>query len=400
MKKLLLLLLVPFIALVWWVYHRRNLPPEVAFAKVKRETLVSTLPTNGKVEPISWETVRSQLSGVVDRVNVDQGQRVERGAVLATLSASQAQSDLAAAEALAAQARAELASIAQGGRTAELAEIENGLARARFDKQAAEKDVATLERLADKQAATRAEVERARDRVRQAQLEIDGLERKRASLVAKTDRSVADARLRQAEAAAAQARQRIDQSTIRAPLAGVVYALNARPGSYLNPGDAVASVGVISRLRVRVYVDEPEVGRVHVGQPVSITWDALPGKTWTGSVEKVPTEIVPLNTRQVGEVLCTIENPGNELVPGTNVNADIRTSQVENALTIPKEAVRRQSGETGVFLLQGETVVWRPVTLGVSSITRTQVASGLAEGDAVATASESLQPGEPVRPVY
>jgi HlyD family secretion protein len=160
-------------------------------------------------------------------------------------------------------------------------------------------------------------------------------------------------------------------------------------------------VGRLERLRVHVYVDEPELGRVRVGQPVTITWDALPGRTWTGVVERLPTEIVPLNTRQVGEVLCTIGNPGSELVPGTNVNAEIRTSVAEKALTIPKDAVRRDAAGSGVFLLQGDTLAWRKVTLGVSGVTRIQVTSGLAEGDSVAlTTPEPLKPGDRVRPVY
>ena len=163
----------------------------------------------------------------------------------------------------------------------------------------------------------------------------------------------------------------------------------------------MASVGRTDRLRVRVYVDEPEVGRVAVGQPVAITWDALPGKTWNGVVEKLPTEIVPLNTRQVGEVLCTIENPGNELVPGTNVNAEIRTNVVENALTIPKEALRRANNQQGVLLLTGDKVEWRPIAAGVSSVTRSQVTSGLNEGDWVALATtDPLKPGDRVSPVY
>ena len=59
-----------------------------------------------------------------------------------------------------------------------------------------------------------------------------------------------------------------------------------RAGSYVSPGDLVANVGQAGRLRVRVYVDEPELGRVAVGQPVTITWDALPGQSWPGKVEK------------------------------------------------------------------------------------------------------------------
>ena len=216
----------------------------------------------------------------------------------------------------------------------------------------AEREHAALQRLAEKQAATRAEVEAARRRVREAELQIEALERKRGSLVTRNDRSAAQARLRDAEAALQLARERVTETVVRAPMAGVVYDLPVRPGSYVEEGAPIAEIGRLDRLRVRVYVDEPELGRVQVGQPVTITWDAKPGRKWEGTVEKTATQIEALGTRQVGEVAVTIDNPGRELVPGTNVNAEIRTNVAPNALTIPKEALRREGGEVGVFVLR------------------------------------------------
>ena len=85
-RKLLWLAVIPLVAAGWWVYHRNNDAPQVPFAKVVRETLVSTLPTNGKVEPIEWEAVRVEEGGLVQKVPVQQGQSVARGATLAILS--------------------------------------------------------------------------------------------------------------------------------------------------------------------------------------------------------------------------------------------------------------------------------------------------------------------------
>ena len=153
----------------------------------------------------------------------------------------------------------------------------------------------------------------------------------------------------------------------------------------------------VEPVRVRVYVDEPELGRVTEGLPVTITWDALPGKRWQGTVQQMPTEVQPLGTRQVGEVLCTIENPGHELVPGTNVNAQIRSSVAQNALSIPKEALRHDAQGDYVFALKGDTVERRAVKKGVASITQVQIVEGLAESDAVALPSDvPLKPGDRV----
>jgi HlyD family secretion protein len=401
LRRLLLVLLVPLAAVAWWAYQRRTDAPDVPFARVSRETLVSSLQTNGKVEPIEWESLRADVASLVQKVMVHEGQAVAPGTPVAQLGGASLGSDLAAAEARAAQARGELAVVERGGKSSELAEIENTLARARLDRETAQRDLVTLERLSQRQAATKSEVDAARNKVQQLDVDIEGLQRRRGALVGQNDRAVAEARVKEADAAVSLARTRIGQSVIRSSLGGIVYSLPVRPGSFVNPGDLIANVGRLDTVRVRVYVDEPELGRVSAGQPVSISWDALPGKKWTGTVERLPSEIVALGTRQVGEVLCTIGNPGRELVPGTNVNAEIRSRIARDALTIPKEALRRDAKGPGVWALRGEQIAWQPVETGVSSVTRTQVTSGLKEGDAVALPTEeALRAGQKVRPVF
>jgi HlyD family secretion protein len=384
-----------------WLYSRKPEIPTVPFAKVRRENLVSVLPSNGKVEPLEWSAVRAEVSALIDKVAVQQGQSVAAGAALATLRLTGVQADLTVAEAQIARARAQLADIERGGHKAELAGIENELQHARFEKQAAQRDLDALTRLLQKNAATRFEVDAARNKVTEAQIQIDAATRKKAALISADDKSVAEALLRQGEAAKAAAEKRSAQAEVRSPIGGVIYNLAVRQGAYVNMGDLIANVGRLDRLRVRVYVDEPELGRVAVGQPVTISWDALPRETWTGVVDKTPTEVIALGTRQVGEVLCTIENTNGKLVPGTNVNAEIRTNSASGALTIPKEAVRRQGVDSAVFVLQDGKVALRQIKTGVSSATRVEVVSGLSEGDSVALPIEApLKDGDPVKAVY
>jgi HlyD family secretion protein len=400
-RHVLLILLVFLAAVVFWAYTKKNEPPRVSFAKVKRETLVSTLITNGKVEPLTYAAVRVDTAGLVVNLPVKEGQRVAKGMLLAELNAPGMQAPLTAAQARVEQAKAELDNIERGGRKTDLIEIESSLNRAKLDREAELRDYNALRRLEEKQAATREQVESARAKLRQSEIEIESLGHKRAALVVSSDRAIAEAKLRDAEASVQQARQRIAGTVIHSPLTGVLYSLPIRTGAYLNVGDLVANVGVLDRLRVRVYVDEPELGRVVVGLPVTITWDAAPGKRWKGLVEQMPTEIEPLGTRQVGEVLCTIENPGHELVPGTNVNAEIQASVVSGALTIPKEALRRDANGFGALTLSGDTIRWRAVKTGASSISRVQILEGAAEGDAVALPTDfTLRDGEKVSPVY
>lgn len=397
MKKWLVLLLVIAAAVIGWGFLRKNAPLKTTFVQVKRQKLISTLPTNGKAEPIEWEPVRAETAGLVTKVAVHEGQTVAKGALLVEMRDPTLEADIEAAQAKVEENRANLAALEAGGSPSVIAEIDSNLARDRFDLQKAQNDLAVLRRLEQKSAATPFEVQTASDKVRQLEIEIAGLEKRRTSLVARPEVDAARARLRDADTALELARQRAAQSVIRAPMAGEVYGVAIRQGTYLNTGDLVTNIGRLDRLRVRVYVDEPLLGRVAEGDPVTIRWEALPGKEWKGAVVNMPTSIQSLGSRQVGEVICIIENPGRDLIPGTNVDAEILSAVVDNALVIPKEALRHDAAGDYVLLRQGDTVQRRPVKTGNSTVTLMQIKEGLAEGDEVAMpGSAALKPGDRV----
>jgi HlyD family secretion protein len=402
MKRTLLALAgILVLVLIGWLYARKNAPPEAPFARVSRDTVVSTLTTNGRVEPVEWTAVLAERAGVLEKITAGPGVHVERGGVLAEVGSEIARAELDAARARAAQARSERDVVAGGGRAADLADVDAALARARLEQESAAKEHAALERLAAKQAATRQELDEAAQRARLAAAQVQGLEKKRVALASAADRIAADARVSEAEAALTIAQRQFEKTVIRSPITGTVFDSTIRVGSYVNPGDIIAKVGQTARVRVRVFVDEPELGRVAGGMPVTITWDALPGRSWKGTVDRLPSDIAALGSRQVGEVVCVVDNAGGGLLPGANVNAEILSRAAENALSIPREALVRQSNVPGVLVLQGNKVAWRKITVGVSSVTRVQVLEGLSDVDAVALPSEvELKDGMPVRPVF
>jgi HlyD family secretion protein len=388
-------------AIAAWIVFKKATPPEVDFVKVTRETMISTLPTNGKVEPIEWLPVRAERTGVITRVLVSKGQQVGKNEPLVELDTRVANAEVSRAQAAIQEAKTQQQLLEQGGRIAERQQNDADLARARLDLEAAQKNHQALQRLVGKQAATQQELDSSRQAVDQLQLRIQALEQHKSALVTGTDKEIAQARLQQAESAAVIARTNLDLSVLRAPMSGTIYDFDLKQGSFLNAGDPIAKVGRLDRVRVTVYVDEPDLGKVRKGEVVNITWDALPGHQWKGEVDKLPTQIVPLGTRQVGEVGCVIENPERDLIPNANINAEIQATVVEKAVAVPKEAIRREGSETGVFVLEGDRVVWRKIGLGVSSYTKSQVITGLSEGDAIALPTEKpLKNGSKVQPVY
>ena len=295
-RSWLAILLVGAAVIVTWVALKRAAPPELNFTKTTRETLVSSLNTNGKVEPIEWMPVRSERMGLITRSFVSRGQLVRKGDPLVELDPRLATADLSKAQAAIQEAQAQEQVLTQGGRVAERQQIEGDLARARLDLAAAQKSYQALDRLVAKQAATHQELDSARQLVDQLQLRIQALEKSKTALVTGTDKDIAKARIQQAQSAAAVAQTNLELSVIRAPMAGTVYDFDLKQGSYVNPGDPIAKVGRLDRVRVTVYVDEPDLGRVREGELVVITWDAFPGHQWKGKVDKLPSQIVPLGT--------------------------------------------------------------------------------------------------------
>jgi HlyD family secretion protein len=391
MKRSWLLLMIPALLVLWWGLDHRESTPEVHFSAVRRLTVQSTVSTNGKVEPVEWAAARAETAGVVRTVEVQGGQRVEAGQILVRLDVTAAQSDLATALAREQEARTEVTTLGQGGKAATLANLNDSIRTAQTAVDVAQRDYLAFQRLQTQQAATKLQVQEAKDALDRAKLQLQSFENQRNTLVTVSDRAVAQARLRDAEAAVALARHRVTLSDIRSPIAGTVYQFDIKVGAYLAPGELVALVGKLDRIKVVVYVDEPDLGRVGVDMPVRITWDARPGREWWGRVDRLPTQIVAQGTRNVGEVTTIVENPNHDLLPGVTVNATVVSAVVKDALAIPKASLRTLRGVSGVYRLSGKTVVWTPVKAGVSDVNNVQIVSGLHLGDRIAQQSGDVE---------
>lgn len=377
-------MILPVLLLIWWGVDRGGSAPLIHFAAVRRMRIESTVSTNGKVEPAEWAAARAEIAGVIKAISVHRGQDVHAGQTLVTLDTTAAQADLVGALAREQEAQAELTTLGQGGKAAQLASLNDSIQTARAAEEVAQRTYDALQRLESKQAATKLQVQDAKDALNRAKLQLSAFEDQKRTLVTATDRSVAEAKLHNAQAAVAVAKHHVALSRIDAPITGTVYQFNLKVGAYLQPGDQVALVGDLNEVKVTVYVDEPDLGRVGLNMPVGITWDARPGQKWWGRVDRLPTEVIALGTRNVGEVTTVVSNPHHDLLPGVTVNTTIVSKVAENTSGIPKAALRTIRGANGVFKLQGDSIVWTPVKTGISDINNVQILSGLELGDRVA----------------
>ena len=175
-----------------------------------------------------------------------------------------------------------------------------------------------------------------------------------------------------------------------------------RATEFVEEGKLLLQLADLHHERVRAYFDEPEIGRLAVGQKIQIKWDAKPGRIWNGHIERTPITVINLGTRSVGEVLVEIDDADGELLPDTNVTVTVTISSEPNALSVPREALHSENGKTYVYKVVKDGLQRTDVTTGTINLTQVAILSGLEEGDLVATGTtngQPLQEGVPIKVV-
>jgi len=377
---------------------REKLPVRVAESQV--QDLVKAHSTNGRVEPVHVFQAYAPAATTVKAVYVHVGQKVRAGQLLVSLDDTDAQAKLAAATAALRAAEAQYQSVTSGGTHQEQLALSANIAKAQINQDQAAKDLDVVQKLAAKGAAAPSEVAQAQLRFNLAQTSLLSLEKQKTQPFAPIDLTQAKSSVAEAEAARAAAAQVIERSNVHAPYAATVYSLPVTQYSYVEPGAEILEAADLSKLQVRAYFDEPEIGDLKLNNPVSIVWDAKPDLKFHGRIIRLPTNIITYTTRTVGEVLVSIEDADGILLPNTTVVVTVVTDEIHNALTVPREALHVEGGRDYVYVASGDTLRRAAVQVGAINLTLVQIVSGLAEHTVVALGATNGQPlseGVPIR---
>jgi HlyD family secretion protein len=399
-RLLVPLLVVVAVVLLAAFISARKPQATIRAAVVSRQNIFNSISTNGKVQPADNFEARAAAAGLVKRVLVKEGDHVKAGQLLVQLDDASARADAAKALARLRAAQANLEAVDTGGTKEEVMTTQAQLVKAHADVAAAQRNLDALERLEQRGSASPAEVEAARATLSTSQAQLTLLTNKLKSRYSRPEIVRVQAEAAEAQAAYDAAQQAVADDNVQAPREGVVYSLPVHAGTYVNPGDLLVQVANLREMEVKAYVDEPDIGRLAVGQPVQITWDAFPGQEWQGTISRVPSTVVALGTRTVGEVRCTVPNPDLKLIPNINVSVTIVTSAGKDVLAVPREAVRQEDGQKYVYEVLDNRLQRRDVQTGLSNLTHTEVLSGLQQGQVVALQAVNgsvLRNGEIVR---
>jgi len=385
--------------LLLWLSARK---PAVKISAVTptRENLVSSISSNGKVEPISPYVMRAQLDTFVQKIYVTEGQTVKKGQLLLELNVKEVAAQLAETRSKLLRVQDDLRAAKSGGKADQAAKVAGDLAKAEGEQDRLQRNHDSLARLAAGQAATKEDLASNEQALADAKAEVTRLlaVKQEFDRQARLDAERGELQVQQTLSEMAALEDKVNDGKITAPADGTLYALgrNAaglplKAGDYVKLGDLLAEMADLHKVRVRAFIDEPDLGALEADEPVIITWDALPNRSWVGKTEIVPKQVVPHGTRSVGELLCSVNNDKLELLPNINVNVRINSKERMNVLAVPRGAVASDGGRRYVFVVKPNELgvgksrlEKREITVGIADAISYEVMSGLQEGEMVA----------------
>jgi HlyD family secretion protein len=392
-RILLYLLVAGVLAFVLIELSGRKPVAKISAVTPMRENLISSISSNGKVEPIEPFVMRAQLDTFVEKVHAKEGQPVRKGQLLLELNVKDATAQLSEAQAKLLRAQDDLRAARTGGRADEAARAAGDLAKMQAERDRLQKNHDALARLIAQQAATQEELSANDLALMKAQAEVTRLAavKQEFNRGVNLDANRAALQVQQAQNEVAALEDKTRNGRITAPADGTLYSLPVKAGDYVKLGELLAEMADLHKIRVRAFIDEPELGSLEPNEPVKITWDALPNRTWVGKTEIIPKQVVARGARSVGELLCAVNNDKLELLPNTNVNVRINSRERLGVLTVPRGAVEAQGGRRYVFVVKEKqlgvgksTLEKREIHVGIADATSYEVISGLQEGEMVA----------------
>lgn len=372
--------------------YRLWLPPQVAVETVKPRPLEQRLVATGRVISPERVTVGSIIVGTVAEVLVDEGDQVSPAQPLIRLDDRELQAAVQRTESALRQARANLSQIEQVQRQA----AAEARTQAELQLRQARRDHRRAVELAQENFVSRAEVEARKETLDLAASRLRSAEQALAALQpGGSEHQAALAAVAQAVAAHAEARARLGYALIRAPTAGTILRRSVDPGDVAQPGAALLVLASAGETRIEVQLDERNLGLVEVGQPALASADAFPQERFDAVVRFIAPAVDP--QRGTVKLELAVPAPPEYLRADMTVTLDILAARREQALTVPRSAVRDGDSRPWVLVVRDGRAVRQDVSLGLRSDGRVELRSGVAAGTTVLVDARSAQPRQRVR---
>ncbi len=417
----------------------------VQTAKVQRQDLATVVSASGEIKPKTYVNIGANAYGKITHLYVKEGDHVKRGQLLAQLENVQSAADVTANQATVQAAETDALAADAALRTSQA-----DLVRAQADYDRNKQDWDRAQNLFKDGLIAKSDFDSRKDAWATADA---GLVQAQARVAqAKAQQDSAAKHVAQAKATLTRVNDVLQKTTYNAPYDGVVTNLPVREGESVvigiqnALGSTLMTIADMSVITAEVKVDETDIVNVHLGQPAEVTIDAIPKKTFHGTVSEIGDNAIVrssgVSTSQSAtasdeakdfKVVVTLADPPKDLRPGLSTTAKITTATRSNALALPIQALTLRTKEQyeqqnnppgsvhaaapatpdaaskskkgddvqGVFVVRNKKAIFIPVTTGIIGTTDTEVLNGLKEGDEVITGSykvlRNLRPGSSVK---
>ena len=417
----------------------------VQTGKVQRQDLATVVSASGEIKPKNYVNVGANAFGKITHLYVKEGDRVKKGQLLAQLENVQSSADVSANEASLQAAETDALAADAALKTSQA-----DLLRAQADYDRNKQDWERAQSLFKDGLISRSDFDSRRNAWATADA---GLVQAQARVAqAKAQKDSADKHITQGRANLRRVTDVLQKTSYNAPYDGVVTNLPVREGETVvmgiqnAPGSTLMTIADMSIITAEVMVDETDIVNVHLGQPAEVTIDAIPRKTFHGTVSEIGDNAIVrssgVSTSQQAtaseeakdfKVVVNVQDAPLDLRPGLSTTAKITTATRSGALSVPIQALtlrtktqleqqnnapgsvhaaapvakevaskdKKEDEVQGVFVIRNKKAVFVPVATGITGTTDIEVLDGLKEGDEVITGSykvlRTLRPGSSIK---
>jgi HlyD family secretion protein len=391
----------------WFRYNQNAVAaPPVTTGKVERSLLRITVSSTGKVVSNLDVDIKCKASGEIVELPYDVSAPVKKGDLILRLDPNDENRRVRQAQVALRASKAKLETAVQNLKVAEAtlltdkARAESALKTAEVQAKDARTKADRLRELLTKKLASQEEYDTATTAVSQADSQLENARTRMEELKTQTqaieikrqEKELADAQVASDQIALELAQQGLADTKVVAPIDGVVSARQVQIGqivssgiSNVGGGTAVLTISDLSRIFVIAAVDESDIGKVEPNQPVNITADGFPGMRFKGSVVQIATRGQNVSNVVTFDVKVEVLSRNKHVLkPEMTANVEIIAAEKKDALLAPTDSVVQRKGEyfATVSKPDGSTEE-RPVKIGLSDGTKTEVLEGLQEGETV-----------------
>ena len=381
------------------VQSERMVPIQVA--RVQRGEIKSFLTVSGVVEPKEMVRVFTKIMGQVKEVSVQEGEQVEKGAILMRLDDEQIRLQVAQAKANLDSAHASLERIKAGARPQEVSQAEAGVRQAKISLDSAEENYQKMQKLFTEGAISEQQYDQAKNQYEIAKAQYYSVSESYKLITegaSSQDIKAVEAQVRQAQSALELAQSQLNSTIIKAPISGSVTAVSVKTGELASSAMPLLSIIDVSELSVKTGISEKDIGAVQLGQDAEIFIDAYPQKKFSGEIVSKGVVVDPVTKTM--EIKIRVKEADIDIPPGVFARANIIIEDNPDALIIPSSALTRKADGLYVFVLGDDekTVKRRAITTGITQDNQVEVVNGITGNEIIVILGNiSLEEGDLVR---